>query len=82
MSRVAFGALLAALTAVSANAMSAGIDTDGDGKASLEELQAVYPGVTSELFAEIDADADGFVDDEEMADAFAAGVLEDPVTEL
>ncbi len=82
MGRVAFGALLAALSAVPANTMSAGIDTDGDGKASLEELQAVYPGVTSQLFAEIDADSDGFVDDEEMADAVATGVLEDPVTEL
>ncbi|MFW8595252.1 hypothetical protein [Cribrihabitans neustonicus] len=62
--------------------MSAGIDTDGDGKASFEELQAVYSGVTIELFAEIDADADGFVDDEEMADAVETGLLDDPVTDL
>ncbi|WP_323775712.1 hypothetical protein [Leisingera sp.] len=82
MSRAAYGALLAALAALPANAMSAGIDVDGDGKASLTELQAVYSGVTGELFAEIDTNGDGFLDDEEMADAVSAGVLEDPVIDL
>lgn len=81
MSRVAAGALLATFAAFSVQAMSPGIDGDGDGKASFAELQAIYPGLTKKLFAEIDANADGFVDDEEMAEAIAAGNLIDEVTD-
>jgi hypothetical protein len=66
MSRVVIGALLATFAAFSAHAMSTEIDTDGDGKASLAELQAVIPKFTEDLFLEIDTDADGFVNDEEM----------------
>lgn len=77
MSRVAIGALLATFLAFSAHAMSAEIDTDGDGKASLVELQTVYPELTAILFTDIDIDADGFVDDEEMAIAVETKILPD-----
>ena len=56
MSRVTLAALLATSIATTATAMSAEIDTDGDGMASLEELQAMYPEVTEDLFIEMDAD--------------------------
>ncbi|WP_076451279.1 EF-hand domain-containing protein [Roseivivax lentus] len=75
MSRVAFGALLATLVAVSAHAMSPEIDTDGDGKASLAELQAIFPELTEDLFREIDSDADGLVNDEEMMIAVGTEML-------
>ena len=81
MSRVAFGALLATFVAFSAHAMSTEIDTDGDGKASLAELQVVYPELTEELFLEIDTDADGFVNDEEMMIAVETEMLPDIETD-
>lgn len=77
MSRVAFGALLATFVALSAHAMSTEIDTDGDGKASLVELQTVFPELAEDLFHQIDADADGFVDDEEMMIAVETEILPD-----
>ena len=75
MSRVTLAALLATLIATTATAMSAEIDTDGDGMASLEELQAMYPEVTEELFIEMDADEDGLINDEEMLVAIGAELL-------
>lgn len=81
MSRVAIGALLATFVAFSAHAMSPKIDADGDGKASLAELQVVYPDLTNDLFQEIDTDADGYVNDEEMAIAMAAEKLPDIETD-
>lgn len=81
MSRVAFGALLATFVAFSAHAMSAEIDTDGDGKASLVELQTVFPKLTEELFLEIDTNADGFVDDEEMLIAIETKMMPDIETD-
>ncbi|MEH6648157.1 hypothetical protein [Sulfitobacter sp.] len=82
MSRVAFGALLATFVAFSAYAMSTEIDTDGDGKASLAELQIVFPELTENLFLEIDTDADGFVDDEEMMIAVETEMLPDIETDV
>lgn len=82
MSSVAIGAFLATVAACSAFAMSAEIDTDGDGKASLAELQATFPGLTDDLFQEIDADADGFVDDEEMMIAVETEILPDIETDV
>lgn len=76
--------LVAALmtsVAFSANAMSAEIDTDGDGMASFAELQVSYPELTEELFGEIDSNGDGLVDDEEMAIAVELGNLADPETD-
>ena len=78
MNRVSIGALLATLVAASAFAMSAEIDTDGDGMASLAEIQAVYPEVTDELFGEMDTDGDGFVNDEEFLAAVGAELILDP----
>ena len=81
MSRVAIGALLATLVAFSAQAMSAQIDTDGDGKASLVELQRVFPEFTEDLFLDIDTNADGLVDDEEMMIAIETEMIPDIETD-
>lgn len=81
MSRVAIGALLATSVAFAAHAMSAQIDTDGDGKASFDELQKVFPEITEDVFLEIDTNADGLVDDEEMAIAVESEMIPDIETD-
>ena len=58
--------------------MTAEIDTDGDGMASLTELQVSYPELTGEVFLEMDTDGDGLINDEEMAIAVELGNLADP----
>ena len=63
-----------------ANAMSAEIDTDGDGMASFAELQVRYPDLTEDVFGDIDTNGDGLVDDEEMAIAVELGNLSNPET--
>lgn len=78
MSRVSVVALLASFLSLPAAALPVGLDTDGDGLASLTELQTKYPDITSESFAEIDTDADGFVNDEEMVAAVEAKLLPEP----
>jgi Ca2+-binding EF-hand superfamily protein len=75
MKNVTLLAALATSFAFSASAMTADIDTDGDGMASFAELQAFYPEVTEMLFQEIDTDSDGLVNDEEMAIAVELGNL-------
>lgn len=78
MRHVALVAALAATVAFPASAMTADIDTDGDGLASLVELQVSHPELTEVLFQEMDTDGDGFINDEEMAIAVELGTLADP----
>ncbi|WP_299085234.1 hypothetical protein [uncultured Ruegeria sp.] len=78
---VSLVAALMTFAAFSANAMSAEIDTDGDGMASFAELQVSYPELTEEVFGDIDTNGDGLVDDEEMAIAVELGNLTDPETD-
>ena len=51
------------------------LDLDGDGSVSLEELQAAYPEMGEDRFAEIDTDEDGALSAEEIEAAVAAGLL-------
>lgn len=81
MKNIALVAALATSIAFSAGAMTTEIDTDGDGLASLTELQVAYPELTEELFLEIDTDGDGLVNDEEMAIAVELGNLADAETD-
>ena len=69
--------LAAALLGLGATAATAAevTDMDGDGMYSMEELQAAYPDLTEETFAQIDANADGMVDADELAAAETAGTL-------
>ncbi|AML52359.1 MULTISPECIES: hypothetical protein [Falsihalocynthiibacter] len=78
MKNVILVAALATSFAFSANAMNAEVDTDGDGMASLVELQVSQPDLTDVVFNEIDTDGDGFLNDDEMAAAIEAGTLMDP----
>ncbi len=76
MSRVALGALLAAFFALPATAAQfAEIDTDGDAKATFEELTAVYTDITSEDFAQMDTDGDTFLSENELTAAIEAGLI-------
>ncbi len=51
------------------------MDTDGDGLISLAELQFAYPEMTQEIFAAIDADGSGALDELELSVAMEAGIL-------
>jgi hypothetical protein len=78
MRRVAAGALVAVLFAAPALAALSDIDTDGDMLASFDELVAVYPDLTEETFADLDTNADGFVDEAELTAAIEADLLAAP----
>ncbi|CUJ84795.1 EF hand [Ruegeria denitrificans] len=78
MNRFFYAVFLASILATTAGAMTADVDTDGDGFASMAELQVVYPDLTEEVFQEIDTDGDGLVNDEEMLVAIDAELIADP----
>ena len=71
-----YGAV-AILCAATAFAMSVApeADTDADGAYSLEEMQMLVPDLSEETFTVIDTDANGVLDDAELAAAAEAGVL-------
>jgi len=62
---------------VSAGAMSAQTElvADGNGTYSYDELVAAYPDLTEETFLTVDSNADGAIDDAELAAARAAGIM-------
>lgn len=69
--------LLAAVTAVFpafAQAQTVA-DANGDGVLTLEELQAVFPEVGADSFADMDANSDGMLDQDEIAAAQEAGKI-------
>ncbi len=51
------------------------VDTDGDGVASFVEMLAVYPTLTEDGFAVMDANGDGVLDETEMTAAVEAGLI-------
>ena len=69
MKRLNIATLVAVMAISAAYAQSMVEDVDGDGVYSKEELMVVYPALTDEVFAEIDANDDGAVDAEELAAA-------------
>lgn len=71
---MAAGLGIAALSASAASAQTV-TDTDGNGVYSIEELKAAYPAVDQALFGEIDQNADGSVDADELQAAVEAGKL-------
>ena len=64
---------LAALPALAETPMVT--DTDGNGTYSMEELKAAMPDLTPEVFAAVDANADGAVDPAELAAAIEGGTI-------
>jgi Ca2+-binding EF-hand superfamily protein len=65
----------AANSAIAMSEGTAQIDTNGDGVMTIDEVQAVFPDVTAEAFAEIDADNDGALSDEEMVSGQEQGLI-------
>ncbi|WP_066707377.1 hypothetical protein [Celeribacter ethanolicus] len=63
------------LLAAPAFAQSTLVDSDGNGTFSMAEMRAVYPDLSEETFAAIDADASGEVSIEELAAAQTNGLL-------
>lgn len=59
----------------SALAASEEVDANGDGMMTIDEVQAVFPDVTAEAFAEADANNDGALDDEEMVAGQEQGLI-------
>lgn len=51
------------------------VDTDGDGKASLADMQAAYPDTTREIFRDYDANRNGSLDREEFLSSMPASEL-------
>jgi hypothetical protein len=51
------------------------IDTNGDGVLTLDEVQAVFPEISTESFTAMDANADGALDDTEISAAQDAGMM-------
>jgi len=61
---------------LTANAWAATqVDANGDGVLTLDEVQAVFPEITSDSFTAMDANTDGSLDDTEVAAAQEAGLL-------
>ena len=70
---LALGAL--ANSAIAMNEAIVEIDRNGDGLMTIDEVQAVFPDVSAETFAELDVNDDGALDDEEMVAGQAQGLI-------
>lgn len=66
------GALVVTAALAAEHAM---LDTDGDGLVSYDELVAMYPEFTESDFEALDVDANGGLDEEEIAVAQEAGLI-------
>ena len=63
----------AALSATEADWLN--VDKDGDGRATLQEMQAVYGDTTQEIFRDYDANKNGWLDREEFLTSMPASEL-------
>ncbi|MCR8549699.1 hypothetical protein M4578_17860 [Salipiger sp. P9] len=67
---------LIALAATALPALAAEeADTNGDGMLSVDEVQAIWPEVSTDGFISMDADGDGLLNEEEVAAARELGSL-------
>ena len=67
--------LMAAMAATSFAA--AQVDTNGDGYLTLDEVNAAFPEIKAEEFSVMDVNADGVLDNSEVAAAQDAGLMPD-----
>ncbi len=72
---VLFLAAALAVSAVQTSAATMVEDADGNGSYSMDEMAVSYPDLTAEDFAEIDTDASGEIDTQELALAIESGML-------
>jgi hypothetical protein len=78
MNKTILPLIATALIGMPALAMGAGVeslDTNADGMLSFTEVQAAWPEVTEDIFAQIDMNDDGLLDVDEVAAAQEAGVM-------
>ncbi|WP_306116401.1 MULTISPECIES: EF-hand domain-containing protein [unclassified Roseovarius] len=78
-----FIAILIGLGALANSAIAMGeraveVDANGDGVMTVDEVQAVYPDITAEVFAEVDTNNDGVLDDDEMIMGLEKGLVPSP----
>lgn len=62
-------------SAIAMGENAAEIDTNGDGLMTIDEVQAVFPEVSAEAFAEVDVNDDGALDDAEMVAGQEQGLI-------
>ncbi len=74
MKKTAF-VILPALLATPLLAETPLVDADGNGTYSYNEITAAHPEVSEDAFAEMDANGDGEIDEDELAMAKDAGML-------
>jgi len=65
--------IVAGLSAISFAA--AQVDTNGDGILTLDEVNAAFPEIKAEEFSAMDVNADGVLDNGEVAAAQDAGLM-------
>ncbi|WP_272008457.1 EF-hand domain-containing protein [Roseovarius sp. ZX-A-9] len=70
---IGLGALAQSAAAMSDSTVE--IDANGDGLMTIEEVRAVYPEMSNEVFSEIDVNGDGALDDAEMAAGQENGLI-------
>ena len=66
---------LAIAMPVTAMAAMETMDADGDGMVTMSEFTDAMPAMGAEVFAEIDTNADGALDEDELQAAMEAGIL-------
>ncbi len=62
-------------TAIAMSDNAKAVDVNGDGILTIDELQAVFPEVTTDSFSTLDLNADGALDDAEITAAEDAGIM-------
>ena len=72
--------LVLALGALANSAITFGeyaieVDSNGDGLMTIDEVQAVFPDVSAETFAQVDTNKDGALDDAEMVAGQEQGLI-------
>ncbi|ABF63714.1 Calcium-binding EF-hand [Ruegeria sp. TM1040] len=75
IAQIATAIVMTAAAPVTAQNFAVEVDADGNGTLSFEELRLAYPALTEEVFAQVDLDASGGADLEEVIAAQEAGLL-------
>ncbi|MGB7317488.1 MAG: EF-hand domain-containing protein [Planktotalea sp.] len=66
---------LAAISLASASFAMSDADANGDKMLTLDEMKSAYPEISEDQFMQADADSDGILSEQELANAVESGVL-------